>query len=341
MRLFNGGVICLFFLSALGIDAVQAQESKVIRVGMIGLDTSHSIAFAKEMNNTQDDSPLGRCQVVAAYPYGSRDIESSYSRIPQYTTEIQKLGVEVVDSLEVLLKQVDAVLLETNDGKPHLEQALQVFRAGKPVFIDKPTAAHLADVVAIYRAAEKYKVPMFSSSSLRYSKNAQAIRAGSLGDVVGCDTYSPCSLEASHTDLYWYGIHGCELLYTVMGVGCQEVVRISTDDTDMVVGQWKGGRIGTFRGLRSGKRGYGGTAFGTTGSGEVGPYDGYRPLVEQIARFFMSGDTPIPPEETLELYTFMEAADLSKQRGGVRVSLEEVRRAAEAEATTRLSVVDP
>ena len=228
------------------------------------------------------------------------------------------------------------MLLETNDGKPHLQQALQVFKAGKPVFIDKPVASNLAEVVAIYRAAEHFDVPMFSSSSLRYSEGAQAIRNGKVGKVLGCNAYSPASTEPSHTDLFWYGIHGVESLYTCMGIGCETVSHTSTQGRELAVGVWSGGRIGTFHGLREGKKGYGGTAFGEKGISPIGDYGGYRPLVVQIAMFFRSRETPIDPRETIELYAFMEAAAESKQQGGKPVAIADVMARAEKQATALL-----
>lgn len=276
------------------LPSSQATE-KTLRIGVIGLDTSHVPAFTKAFNAKPADPEMMNCQVVVAYPHGSRTIESSYSRIPKYTKQLQDMGIEIVGSIDELLKEVDCVLLETNDGKPHLQQALQVFKAGKPVFIDKPVASNLAEVVAIYRAAEHFDVPMFSSSSLRYSEGAQAIRNGKVGKVLGCNAYSPASTEPSHTDLFWYGIHGVESLFTCMGIGCETVSHTSTQGRELAVGVWSGGRIGTFHGLREGKNGYGGTAFGEKGISPIGDYGGYRPLVVQIARFFRTRETPIDP----------------------------------------------
>lgn len=295
------------------------------KVGVIGLDTSHSIAFTKALNDPNAAPDLAGFPVVAAYPKGSLTIESSYSRIPKYTEQMKKMGVEIVDSIDELLDKVDVVLLETNDGNRHLEQAIPVFKAGKPVFIDKPVAGSLSDAVAIFDGAEQYNVPVFSSSSLRYMESAQAIRRGErIGSVTGADTYSPALLEETHPDLFWYGIHGVETLFTVMGTGCKNVVRVHSDGTDVVTGTWKDGRIGTFRGRRTGKHSYGGTAFGEQGETQIGPYTGYQPLIREIVNFFPTGEPPVSREETLEIYAFMEAADESKRKGGASVTLESV-----------------
>ena len=295
-----------------------------VKVGIIGLDTSHSIAFTRIINDPEDEAMKGY-RVTAAYPYGSRTIESSYSRIPGYIEDIKKLGVGIVDSIQSLLKVVDVVLLETNDGNLHLEQSLEVFKAGKSVFIDKPVAGSLEDAIAIYKAAEEYNVPVFSSSSLRWARHAHDLRHGEIvGEVLGADTYGPASIEPSHIDLAWYGIHGVELLFTVMGTGCKEVIRVHKPDTDIVVGTWDDGRLGTFRGGRAGRIGIDGTAFGEKGVHDIGPSEGYRPLVAEIIKFFKTGVPPLNKEETIEIFAFMEAADESKRRGGQPVQIEEV-----------------
>ncbi len=296
-----------------------------VKVGIIGLDTSHSVAFTKLLNDPQVASDLAGYRVMAAYPYGSADIESSVSRIPGYTEDVKKLGVEIVGSIKELLSRTDVILLETNDGRPHLEQAMEVLKAGKPVFVDKPVAANLRDCLLIYQAADTLGVPIFSASSLRYMKDANEARKGELvGKVNGAETYSPAHLEPHHPDFFWYGIHGVEALFTVMGTGCKEVTRIQTPETDVVVGVWADGRIGTFRGMRQEKTGYGGTVYGETGIAAIGPYDGYRPLLVEIVNFFRTGKSPVLPAETLEIYAFMEAADESKSRGGSAVALKEV-----------------
>lgn len=197
-----------------------AEDVKELKVGMIGLDTSHSIAFTKVLNDAAAADEVANCKVTIAYPYGSRKIESSYSRIPGYTEQMKEMGVEIAESIDEVLAEVDVVLLETNDGNPHLEQAMAVIDSGKPLFIDKPVAGSLADAIAIYQYAEKNQVPVFTSSSLRYSKGAVEIRNGSIGKVHGAETFSPAHLEPSHPDLFWYGIHGVEALFTVMGAGC-------------------------------------------------------------------------------------------------------------------------
>lgn len=308
-------------LIAKNTGSVEAQGK---RVGIIGLDTSHSIAFTKTLNSEDVGNEYLDYKIVAAYPKGSLDIPSSVDRIEGYTRQIKEMGVEIVGSIEELLLKVDVVLLETNDGRRHLEQALPVLKAEKRMFIDKPMAASLSDAMIIFNAAEHYGVPVFSSSSLRYIGGMDEVKSGSVGRILGADAFSPATLEKTHPDLFWYGIHGVETLFTAMGTGCQTVSRTFTKGTDVVTGIWKDGRIGTFRGIREGKRGYGGMIYGENENVNLGTYSGYNPLLKEVVKYFDTGNLSVTPEETLEILAFMEAADLSKKKGGKPVSMEQI-----------------
>lgn len=317
--------------------SLYGDDKPPLKAGIIGLDTSHVVAFTQALNNPKAEGVLTRVRIVAAYPGGSPDIAASKDRVEGFTKTLRdKYQVEIVDSIDALLKKVDVVFVESVDGRPHLEQVRPVFQAKKPVFIDKPVAGSLADAVEIYRLAKESGTPCFSSSSLRFAKGIQAARGNpKFGDILGCDAYGPCHLEPHHPDLFWYGIHGVETLFTIMGPGCVSVTRTETDNAEFVTGIWKGGRIGTFRGIREGKLDYGATVFGTKSVGPSGGYSGYEPLVVEICKFFESGKAPVTAEETLEIYAFMEAADESKRQGGKPVTLASVLARARAKSAAK------
>jgi predicted dehydrogenase len=302
------------------------EPRKPLRVGIIGLTTSHVEAFTKMLNDPNAAGDLADVKVVAGFTGGMEDNPSSWDRREKYTEYLRRQGCEIYATIEEMLQHVDVVLLESVDGRPHLEQARPVIAAGKPLFIDKPLAGSLADAIEIFRLAKQNNVPCFSSSSLRFSPGIISMRGEhpSVGKVRGCAAYSPCSLEPHHPDLFWYGVHGVEILFTIMGPGCKSVTRVHTEGTDLVVGVWEDGRIGTFRGLRDGARGYGATVFGSKAIGPSSKYEGYKPLVIEIARFFKTGKPPVSAEETLEVFAFMEAADESKRQGGAPVTIESV-----------------
>jgi predicted dehydrogenase len=293
-----------------------------IRLGLIGLDTSHVTAFTELLNNPSAKDHVPGAKVVAAFKGGSPDIPSSIEKVEEYTAVLRdKYGVKIYDTVEQVCAEVDAVLIESVDGRPHLEQARIVIAAKKPLYIDKPVGGTLRDALEIFRRAEAARVPLFTASSLRFAKNTQAVRGGSIGKVQSAETTSPAHLEPHHPDLYWYGVHGCESLFTVMGAGCESAARRTTADGLIeVAGKWKDGRTGIFRESKA----YSGMARGEKGEAPVGSFDGYAPLVVEIVKFFQTRQSPVPTAETLELFAFMEAADESKRRDGKAVTLAEV-----------------
>jgi len=219
---------------------------------------------------------------------------------------------------------VDAVMLESVDGRPHLDQARPVIQARKPLFIDKPMAGSLADVVEIFRLAARQQVPVFSSSSYRFYESLQKVKQTDVGAVRAVISYGPAHLEAHHPDLFWYGVHPTEALFAILGAGCESVVRTTSADTDVVSGVWSGGRVGTLMGLRGGPTPHRVIVFGSEAVAQQEGSGDYAPLVREIIRFFRTGVAPVSPRETIELFGFMEAADESKRLGGKPVRISEV-----------------
>ncbi|MCR2822950.1 gfo/Idh/MocA family oxidoreductase [Lederbergia panacisoli] len=280
---------------------------------MIGLDTSHVIAFTKLLN--EHDVPGG--EVVVAFPGGSSDMEFSYTRVEGFTTEVRNQGIKIVQSPEEVAEECDAILLESVDGRVHLEQFSKIASFRKPTFIDKPFATSSEDAREIFRLAEQFGTPVMSCSSLRYSDGLSKALTKS-GAIYGVDCYGPLAMEPTH-GLFWYGIHTVEMLYRVFGAGCAKVTATKNEDHDLIVGEWKDGRIGSIRGNRKGNHSFGALIHRETGTQFVNvdadekPY--YASLLEEIIVFFKSGVSPINNLETLEITRFLEAATESRETG--------------------------
>lgn len=322
-RAFLSAAAALVFVTAL-----QSQDPKPIRVGMIGLDTSHCVAFTKILHDPANQYPV---RVVAGVPQSSPDIESSVSRIDGYVETLSKeYGVKMYETIEAMLPEVDVVMVESVDGRPHLAQARAAIEAGKPTFIDKPVAATLEDAVAIFDLAKKHGTPVWSCSNLRYNAGVVKAATTDVGEVAAVVSYGPASLEEHHLDLAWYGIHPTEALFTVIGTGCESVVRTHTEGTDVVTGIWKGGKVGTLLGLRASKTVYGVKVFGSKAVIEESAGAGYPELMKEMVTFFQTRKPPVSAETTLEIFAFMAAADESKRRGGAPVTLKEMMEKARA-----------
>ena len=308
-------------ISAILAMSVLCAAAADLRLGIVGTDTSHVIAFTSILNDPANKDYVPGARVVAAFKGGSPDLASSRDRVDKYAAELQsKYGVEIVPDIATLLGKVDAVLLESVDGRAHLAQFREIARAGKPVFIDKPLASTLEDAREIARIAQQYGVRWFSSSALRYSSLLPELKMEGLS---GAFVWGPGPLEPTHQlDLSWYGIHALEILYTLMGTGCEEVTRISGANADVIVGRWKDGRLGGVHAIRP-YSDYGAVVFGPKKTLRSTPEmkTGYRPLVQEIVKFFQTGVPLVPNEETLEIFAFMDAAQRSKEAGGKPMTL--------------------
>ena len=323
--LLVGSVVC--------ID-VSAKEG-TIRAGIVGCDTSHVIVFTDLLNSKISSGSAANVKVTVAYPGGSADIPASKDRVPEYVDQLRKKGVTIVDSPDEIIEQCDAVLLESVDGRVHLDQFRKVAK-GKPVFIDKPAAASLVDWISILRLADETHTPVYSTSALRFCEGVQALAHDkAIGDLRVCETVGPLTIESHHPDLFWYGIHGVESLFTIMGRGCETVSRTDTDLSALAVGTWHDGRVGSYRGMKKDNAGYGFLAIGSNRIAFKAGFSGYEPAAEQICEFFRSGKAPVSREETIEVLAFMEAADESKRLGGKPIAIREIIERAEQAATAR------
>lgn len=298
-----------------------------LKLGIIGLDTSHVIVFSDIFNNPASKLALKGARVVVAWPGGSPDIQSSISRVPGYTAELRdKFGVKIVDSPEAVAEASDAILLTSLDGRTHPGQFARIARFGRPVFMDKPFAVSTADAKAIFAMAKKHSVKLFSSSSLRFTESlVKVVTPENRGTVRGADFCGAAAHEPTNPGLYWYGIHAVEMLFTAMGRGCRSVRCVSNKDYDVATGVWADGRIGTVRGNRTGNYEMHGlvhfekTTAAVNVQAQTKPF--YASLSEAFLAFFQGGATPIDPEETIEIMRFIEAANESSAHGAKEVML--------------------
>lgn len=296
-----------------------------LRVGMIGLDTSHCEAFTKLLNDAGNEHHVSGAKVVKAFPGGSKLFSNSYNRVEKITDDIKGLGIEIVDSLEAVAEDVDAFLLESVDGRQHLEQFAIIAEYGKPVFVDKPFACSFADAKAIYDLSSSKGAPVMSASAIRYAAGLSDLNAEG-AEIHTCDTFGPMSILDDYPGYFWYGIHTVEMLYSFMGSGCVELQVNLSENLDVTIAKWSDGRVATLRGSRFGG---GGNSFGCTVTTENAiefslakhdpPY--YACLLKKIVPFFQSGDSPIAVEESLETIAFIEAMNESRENGGSLVKL--------------------
>ncbi|WP_103106169.1 Gfo/Idh/MocA family protein [Brevibacillus reuszeri] len=293
-----------------------------LRIGMVGLDTSHCEMFTELLHDHLHPYHVAGGKIVAAYPGGSPDFELSASRVGGITSTLcDQYGINIVASIEAVAQQSDAILLTTVDGRIHLEQFALLAPFGKPVFIDKPFATSYLDALKLIEIAQIHQVPLMSCSSLRFAEGiVNAIMKSGEDPITGAYCYGPMPLESALPGLFWYGIHSVEMLFTILGHECLSVTAVKNDEFEVITGQWADGRTGVIRGDRTWNKTFGALLHHREHASFVDvqatPKPYYASLLEHILAFFKTGVSPVPLDETLAIMRFLEAANESRLRGG-------------------------
>jgi predicted dehydrogenase len=326
---------------------VVADDAKPVRIGILGMDNYQAIEYVQFYNNPRAQGDLAGLRVTAVFPVTSPDYPESANLTERWKkqmldTQQNSKGalpvVEIVDSIDELLKRCDGVMIWSLDGTKHLTQATPVLKAGKPLFIGRPLASSAEDAVAILKLARETKIPCWSCSQHRFSPGFIGMRNHpEVGRVLGCDVYGGFDLKACEADKFTRPLHSIETLYTIMGPGCVKVSCTSTPTTESITGVWNDGRVGTYRGIKDGGVKYSATVFGDKGVSTAGIYGhgvpmkgvvptddtymGYGGLAIEMARFFKGAAPPVSHAEMLEIFAFLKAAEASRTRGGAAVEL--------------------
>lgn len=295
-----------------------------IKLGIIGADTSHSVAFTRLLNDSSHPYHVGGAQVERVFPGGSLEFPLSAQRVAGFVQELTSgHRLKIADSPEEIAAACDGILLLSADGRLHPAQLEAIAAARKPVYVDKPLALSAREAEGMIELAERFAFPLMSGSAVRFDESLKAV-LDSISKIAGADIAGPMPLEPTQNDLFWYGIHSAELLFAIMGDGCRDVTAYERKDMLLIVGEWEDGRIGTIRGRLNGMGEFKAAVHHADGCETViigsggKPY--YASLLEQVVRFFVTGHAAIPLWETIEILRFLEAANTSRRtRGKVQV----------------------
>ena len=295
-----------------------------LKIGLVGLDTSHVVAFSKCFNKPGDAEHVPGGRVVCAYAGGSKDFPMSIDRVEKFTHQVRdEFGVKILDAPEAVAESVDLLFITAVDGRTHLDYVRRTIAARRPTFIDKPMTTSSADAQEIFRLGEQHHVPVMSCSSLRYAQAIEeALADDALGPVVGVDVFGPMAIEAALPGLFWYGIHSVEILNRVMGTGCREVKATTTEQQDLVTATWPDGRIGSIHGLRGAHHKFGLTiqrkdGFQFVDAAPAGKRSWYATMLDAIMRSLPEGKSDVKPADTIEIIRMIEAANESRGSGQV------------------------
>ncbi len=287
----------------------------MIRIGVVNIDTSHPLAFAKYLAQGE------RARYVAVYNDGFRGDDEVDAFIRQFGLE-KRCG-----SVEELVEDVDIGFLQGCDWDLHLRHALPFLQRGKPVFIDKPLVGRLADCRELERLAAQGAV-ILGSSSLRYAPEIadflakpESERGATLNvfGTVGVDEFN-------------YGIHIVEGIGAILGTGAVSTTYVGASEAE-------GKRCESFFVRFDNGR----TALYNTCHGVWQPFDFvitttkstyalradtgnlYAALLDGICDTLETGQNHLAPVEALtESVKILLAGRLSRERGGSEVRLADI-----------------
>lgn len=292
----------------------------MIRVGIVGTNTSHAGVYAGLLNGRDDSPPVVEgARATAVWSSGKEGLSGLHSDAPDLA---RKYGIEQVCSDPVeLVGSVDlALILDDNGGGSlHPELARPFLEAGVPTYVDKPMALDVESAEGLFDLAERHQTPLMSCSALRFADEFSAVRSGDLGDLSTVFCVGP-------GDWYNYGVHTVEAAVALIGFGAESVQQLHSSDRDVTVASHADGPrivIGT---LRDAHPPFHITAYGERGVFEtdVSGFSGfYTNTIRAAVRMAETGTSQVPREATIEVLAILAAGQRSA-RTGAPVRLGEV-----------------
>lgn len=288
---------------------------EALPVALIGLDTSHSIEYARRMQAPDCPAELRvpglRAVSCLRFPSPFQNEAGQDAR----QTQLTAWGVRTTTDLAEALRGVAAIMLEINDPSQHLRWFEQVATLGLPVFIDKPLADEVATGATLLRLARQHGTRVASCSPLR----SDAALQRACGEIPRPDqtwVYGPLGQAPAGSSIVWYGVHCFEMLQRAMGSGAVAVTARRDAGGVTAIVDYGDRRRGLVE-LTSGVWIYGGTLRHVSGASPFATDSKlmYTAQLREIERFLRGGEAPASLDDALEVLAMLDAAERSAASG--------------------------
>lgn len=194
----------------------------MVRIGIIGSENSHALAFSQLINLSGKYPDL---RVVAIY---GEDAEAS-QRI------FDECGLDFIatDGRD-MLGRIDALMVTSRNGALHAGYARPYIEAGLPMFIDKPIANDGTEAYELLKLAKAKGVPIMGGSSVKFAPDTLALRDAAQkmaaeGKLMGGHVWAPVQMVNPYGDFYFYSSHLIETAMMIYGFSPKAVRAIRTD----------------------------------------------------------------------------------------------------------------
>lgn len=199
------------------------------RVGLLGTENSHAMAFAKTLN--LPDPETGELlypdfKVVACFAHDKAPSEAI----------VKECGADIVivESPEEMVDLVDCAMITSRHGKYHKEFALPFLKVGKPCFIDKPFTASVEDAKELVELIEKNNLLVTGGSGCKFVPQIEdlirEIKRGDIGELASCVFSFPGDRKSEYAGIFFYGQHLIEMVIKTFGDGIESVACFEKKD---------------------------------------------------------------------------------------------------------------
>lgn len=286
-----------------------------IKVALIGLDTSHTIEFARRMQapDCPADQKVPGLKAVSCLRFSTPF--QSETGLNERQKQLEDWGVKVTLDFDEAVADCDALMIEINDPSYHLNYFTRCANLGKPIFLDKPMADTLANARKISDLINSKNLKVFSASSLRFVPQLKET-CDKMPSPIFVTFYGPLGKAPAGSSIVWYGVHTFEMLERAMGRGAAGVFVKKDSAGITAVVKYPDNRRGIVE-LTYDAFVYGGCLRNkeTAAPFSVDMTRAYSDLLFETAKFFKTGKTPVAIEDTLEIMGLLDAADRSNESG--------------------------
>ncbi len=308
-----------------------------MRIGAIGIDSSHTPVFTNRINTMFKEGKT-KCQVVAFWDPGRHEWqhpagpEQSAKDVAKWREDTIKEGAKAVGSLDELLESVDGVMVLNINGHRHLELAIGPIARGMATYVDKPLTCSIDQARSLLAMTRQYKARCYSASSLRFITEIPKLDKEQIGKIVAIDAFGNGEVMEMMPDLWHYGCHAIEMVDAIFrwsgqGAGVQRVSAVKKGDATsgyhLLDMEYRDGRLARIRCDRNGAWAFGATVHGTKGVQQFvvdfGPV--YTRLVEGMVKFFEGGEAPVDLRDIVENVAVMQAGNESIAKDGAWVEI--------------------
>ncbi len=198
--------------------------SEMIRIGIIGTENSHAMAFARALNLPDEKGGMRFPGVRVAGVYGP-DLESAQAIIDETGADF------LADRPEDFFGKVDAMIVTCRKGSLHYRYAKPFLEAGIPMFIDKPFTVDMNEAKELVSIAREKGALLAGGSGCKFAYDVLMLQNTvknwkAAGDFVTGTMNFAADPASEYDGFFFYSSHLTEMALTVFGYDPRSVLAL-------------------------------------------------------------------------------------------------------------------